>query len=399
MNLCAHISKYVSFNKPCYVNCLFLFFSGTGCQIAGFITVFASELSIFTLTVITLERWFAITYAINLNKRIRIKGAAKAMLVGWIYALTMATLPILGISGYARTSICLPMVNEDTADLVYLITLLSINGLAFILICGCYAKMYVSITAQHCTVTQNDKTVAKRMALLVFTDFACWAPIAFFGLTAVAGHPLIDVTRSKILLVFFYPLNSCANPFLYAILTKQYKRDFFILLSRYGFCTKRAMKYKTKFSYMTAQKNLLGGHSVNANRSSVNNTTQVTLYDMNKTFRGLDSPKRINKTCTTNQMLPDLKELYGTKRDCKKNAGSSSQVENQTGAKPKGSPHPLKNSNVLLETDDQEVMNCLLTEMHSPYKHPSRKEMIFLKLNKKNTKHKQKPRNVVELKI
>lgn len=82
------------------------------------------------------------------------------------------------------------------------------------------------------------------MALLVFTDFACWAPIAFFGLTAVAGYPLIDMTKSKILLVFFYPLNSCANPFLYAILTRQYRRDLFILLARYGLCTSRASKYK-----------------------------------------------------------------------------------------------------------------------------------------------------------
>lgn len=104
--------------------------------------------------------------------------------------------------------------------------------------------MYFSIVGQQTRAVINDMAVAKRMALLVFTDFACWAPIAFFGLTAIAGYPLIDVTKSKILLVTFYPLNSCANPFLYAILTKQYRRDFFILTSRYGLCTKRAMKYK-----------------------------------------------------------------------------------------------------------------------------------------------------------
>jgi hypothetical protein len=100
------------------------------------------------------------------------------------------------------------------------------------------------VGATGAAAATTDLTVAKRMALLVFTDFACWAPIAFFGLTAVAGYPLIDVTDSKILLVFFYPLNSCANPYLYAILTKQYRRDLFILLSRYGFCSQRAARYK-----------------------------------------------------------------------------------------------------------------------------------------------------------
>lgn len=70
---------------------------------AGFLTVFASELSIFTLTVITSERWYTITYAIHLNKRLKISTAGKIMAVGWVYAATMAALPLLGISGYAKT--------------------------------------------------------------------------------------------------------------------------------------------------------------------------------------------------------------------------------------------------------------------------------------------------------
>ncbi|XP_077527174.1 follicle-stimulating hormone receptor-like [Haemaphysalis longicornis] len=216
---------------------------GAGCQVAGFLTVFASELSIFTLTVITLERWYAITYAIHLNRRLRLRTAARVMAAGWVLSVLAAVLPILGVSSYTRTSICLPMETRAPADLAYLAGLLSSNGIAFLLICACYARMYASIAGRHAS-TAGDTTVAKRMALLVFTDFACWAPIAFFGLTAVAGYPLIDVTHSKILLVFFYPLNSCANPFLYAILTKQYRRDLFVLLSRYGFCTRRALRYK-----------------------------------------------------------------------------------------------------------------------------------------------------------
>ena len=127
------------------------------------------------------------------------------------------------------------MENTTTLDLTYLTLLLTFNGVAFGVICLCYARMYCSIRqseASGAAVTHSDMTVAKRMALLVFTDFACWAPIAFFGLTALAGFPLIDVTNTKILLVFFYPLNSCANPYLYALLTHQYRRDVLILLSR-----------------------------------------------------------------------------------------------------------------------------------------------------------------------
>ena len=96
------------------------------------------------------------------------------------------------------------------------------------------------------------------MALLVFTDFICWAPIAFFALLASCGVYLISLEQAKvtftimiykagagkpksicqkcdyIYIILFYlqvftifvlPLNSCCNPFLYAILTKQFKKD------------------------------------------------------------------------------------------------------------------------------------------------------------------------------
>ncbi len=49
-----------------------------GCQIAGFLGVLSSELSVFTLTVITLERFYAITHAMHLNKRLSIKHAGKS---------------------------------------------------------------------------------------------------------------------------------------------------------------------------------------------------------------------------------------------------------------------------------------------------------------------------------
>lgn len=133
-------------------------------------------------------------------------------------------------------SICLPMEARDALDRVYLVSIMAINGLAFCIIAICYARIYFSLdqetrqAAGH--ASRGEMTVAKRMALLVFTNFACWAPIAFFGLTALAGLPLIDVAKSKILLVFFYPLNSCADPYLYAILTAQYRRDLFVLLSK-----------------------------------------------------------------------------------------------------------------------------------------------------------------------
>lgn len=215
---------------------------------AGFLTIFGNVLSVYTLAVITIERWYTITWAIHLNRRLKLRTAVKVMIAGWLCALIMACLPLLGVSSYSKTSICLPLENKGKTDAIYLSTLLAFNAIAFALICVGYGSMYKSIReggkTGSTTSVRSDLTVAKRMALLIFTDFACWAPVAFFALTALLGHPLITVTQTKILLVFFYPLNSCCNPCLYALLTQQYRRDFFILMGRYGLCKDRAEQHK-----------------------------------------------------------------------------------------------------------------------------------------------------------
>eukprot|EP00058_Branchiostoma_floridae_P024752 XP_002610242.1 hypothetical protein BRAFLDRAFT_92961 [Branchiostoma floridae] len=237
--------------------------TGGGCQVAGFLTMFGSVLSIFTLTFITVERWYAITYAIHLDKRVTMRLATRVMVLGWIAAIVMGLLPLVGVSSYSWTSICLPMDTTDPHDLGYVATTMIISVLAFGLICGCYIGMYLAVRhtdgAYGIEAKKNDAKVAKRMAILVFTDFACWFPIALFGITAAFGHPLIDVTNSKILLVIFYPINSCANPFLYAIFTKTFHRDCVTTLARFGFCQAKAMQYRGTVYSNTAS--VAGRHS------------------------------------------------------------------------------------------------------------------------------------------
>ncbi|RUS68774.1 hypothetical protein EGW08_023463 [Elysia chlorotica] len=118
-----------------------------GCQVAGFLTVFSSELSVFVLTVITLERWYAISQAIHVNKRLRMRQATCLMLAGWLYASSLAVLPLLGVSGYGAVSICLPMEANDSLDIVYITLLLVFNGIAFTAICGCYISMFLKVNS------------------------------------------------------------------------------------------------------------------------------------------------------------------------------------------------------------------------------------------------------------
>ncbi|XP_072030091.1 follicle-stimulating hormone receptor-like [Amphiura filiformis] len=218
-----------------------------GCKLAGFISIFSSELSIFSLTVLTIERWYTIIYAIDLNKRIRLRQAAKIIISAWLFAILIAALPMLGVGSYGVTSMCIPFyIGKDTSAIsyAYVLFILLFNALAFLIICSCYVKMYLTVHNPHTAMQRKDSKVAKRMAVLIFTDFACWAPIAIFGISAAFGMPLLTVNQSKVLIVLFYPINSCANPFLYAIFTKAFRRDFFVMLAKHGMFEKQAMKYR-----------------------------------------------------------------------------------------------------------------------------------------------------------
>ncbi|XP_063916114.1 lutropin-choriogonadotropic hormone receptor isoform X1 [Zophobas morio] len=195
-----------------------------GCQLSGFLGVLSSELSVYTLAVITLERNYAITHAMHLNKRLSLKHAGYIMICGWSFAIVMGLLPLFSVSDYRKFAVCLPFETKDAASLTYVVFLMFINGVAFLILMGCYLKMYCAIRGSQAW-NSNDSRIAKRMALLVFTDFLCWSPIAFFSLTAAFGLQLISLEQAKVFTVFVLPLNSCCNPFLYAILTKQFKKD------------------------------------------------------------------------------------------------------------------------------------------------------------------------------
>lgn len=201
-----------------------------GCKLAGFIAVFSTELSVYTLLMITIERYMVVTNALYYKRHLKLRGATMAMLIGWIFAITIATLPILNINSYSKTSICLPSDVESLHGKMYMAVVLTLNGVATILVLGCYIKILYVVHSSSTVITRNaarrtDIIVARRMSILIFVDFLSWAPIAVVGLAAAFGYKLISISNAKFLMVFIFPLNSCMNPFLYTFFSKSFHKD------------------------------------------------------------------------------------------------------------------------------------------------------------------------------
>lgn len=225
-----------------YQNYVRIWQYGPGCKAAGFLSIFSTELAAYTLTVITVERYYTIVYALKQERHLTLKQINILMIVGWLFAIVVALLPLppFGISSYSKVAICLPFEVSSDGSKMYVTLFLVTNGLAFFAVLFCYARMYCSLGSVSCSATTRvESRVARRMALLVFVNFACWFPIALFALIAIYGKPLIEVETSKFLLVFIYPINSLTNPYLYALSTKSFRVDAFNLLGRCGICRRK----------------------------------------------------------------------------------------------------------------------------------------------------------------
>lgn len=229
---------------------------GFSCQVLGFLAIFSSELSVFSLTFITIERYLTIVYAMYPKRRLTMKNAILLIVIAWLVSISIALLPILGVGSYRNVAVCLPY-DVKNGGKWYLLIVFCFNGVSFLIITVLYICIYrsVFISTNSTPTRRHDSKVANRMALLVFTDFACFAPIAVFALSAVLGHKLIDMKESKFLLVFFFPLNSLVNPFLYALITKSFRRDFAALLKNCVVCGETLTGYLSPFSASNAQSN------------------------------------------------------------------------------------------------------------------------------------------------
>ena len=231
-----------------YQNFAFTWQYRNGCKIAGFVSIFSTELAVFVLTIITVERYFTIVHPLQLEKHLNAKQVVVLIGVGWGFALTVAALPFFEISSYQKVAICLPFEAQSAVSKVYVTFLLATNGLAFFFVLYCYGRMYCSLGGAGPGTSSNrmESRVAKRMAMLVITNFACWFPIALVSLIAIYGKALISVPAAQFFLVFVYPINSFTNPYLYAIGTKHFQIDALEILSRLGICNSAIEKLRNR---------------------------------------------------------------------------------------------------------------------------------------------------------
>ncbi|XP_078257140.1 urotensin-2 receptor-like [Rhinoraja longicauda] len=223
---------------PFIVSTYFLkgwYFGDVGCRVLFSVDLLTMHASIFTLTVMSTERYLAVVKPLDTVKRSKSYRKAIALVV-W-FASLLLTLPMIIAVRLTRTrgkDICNPTWSEHVFR-IYLSALFITSILAPGLIIGyLYIRLARTYWVSQVTTfnnkqtrrTPNQKVLYMIFAIVVafwvcFLPFWVWQMIQHFQ----SPRSLTQETRSHInyLMTCLTYSNSCINPFLYTLLTKNYK--------------------------------------------------------------------------------------------------------------------------------------------------------------------------------
>ena len=206
------------------------------CVFAGVVSTLSSEVSVLTLTVVTLDRMICLVFPFRF-RRISIKKAVVIMIFVWLLGSVIALAPLFyksyfydfkrNVHFFGRSAVCLPLQlsSDRPSGWEYSVSIfIVLNGLSFLFILVCYLVMYRTITktasAVRSTRMNQDSTIAKRMMFIILTDFFCWFPVIIISILSLTGS-LYDPKKEVYvwIAVFVLPINSSINPLLYTFST------------------------------------------------------------------------------------------------------------------------------------------------------------------------------------
>ena len=197
------------------------------CKAAGFLALLSSEVSAFIICLITVDRFLVLRFPFEPQIHLTSRSASLACGAAWTLGALLALVPLLPVTRhwqfYGQTGICLPLpiTRQQFPGQTYSFAVfVGLNFVLFMLIGAGQACIYRAIhntpMAGRSQRHRQDAAIARRLFLIVFTDFCCWFPVGVMGLLAARGTP-IPGEVNVVTAVFVLPLNSALNPFLYTL--------------------------------------------------------------------------------------------------------------------------------------------------------------------------------------
>ncbi|XP_070208073.1 G-protein coupled receptor GRL101-like [Littorina saxatilis] len=198
--------------------------SSVMCTVAGVLSLVSSEVSALVISLITLDRVLVLCFPFKPQLHLTPRATVLSCLGVWVAGVVLAAVPLLtGLEFYGQTGICipLPITRQQFSGQHYAFGVFIVFNCVIFLSIGTgqlmiYRAVRSASAAAGTASRSRDATVARRLFLVVLTDFCCWFPVGVMGLLAANATPIpgeVNVWAA----IFVLPLNSALNPFLYTL--------------------------------------------------------------------------------------------------------------------------------------------------------------------------------------
>uniref|UniRef100_A0A8C6VP85 Leucine rich repeat containing G protein-coupled receptor 5 n=1 Tax=Naja naja TaxID=35670 RepID=A0A8C6VP85_NAJNA len=195
---------------------------GIVCHIIGILSVFASEASIFLLTLATVERVFSVKYRTKFEHPLA--NIKIAIVFCFVLALIFAVIPVLSDSEYGGSPFCIPLPFGRLSGVGYTVAMVLMNSFCFLVMTVAYTKLYCSLDKGEMD-SILDCSMIKHIALLLFINCILYCPVAILSFSSLLNLHFIGPEVIKPILLVIVPLPACLNPLLYILFNPHFRKD------------------------------------------------------------------------------------------------------------------------------------------------------------------------------
>uniref|UniRef100_A0A8D0EVP6 Leucine rich repeat containing G protein-coupled receptor 5 n=1 Tax=Strix occidentalis caurina TaxID=311401 RepID=A0A8D0EVP6_STROC len=265
--------------------------SGIGCQITGLLSIFASEASIFLLTLAALERAFSVKHTTKFETKSSIASVKIAIFFCFMLAVIIAVIPLLTGSEYGVSPLCLPLPFGEPTAMGYMVALVLLNSLCFLVMTIAYTKLYCSLEKGELDNIW-DCSMVKHIALLLFTNCILYCPVAFLSFSSLLNLTFISPEVIKSILLVIVPLPACLNPLLYILFNPHFKEDL-------GSLRKQTLLWKRSkhASLLSVNSEDIEKQSCDSTQALVTFTSASISYDMPTSNSLMPSSYQVTESC------------------------------------------------------------------------------------------------------
>ncbi|EDO32903.1 predicted protein, partial [Nematostella vectensis] len=214
-------------------------FGDSVCQFNGFVNILFAMSSLFTLTAISVEKYFA-----NVKPLYKVVTRRRAQLMvvsAWLGSLVFASLPLFGFTRYkykkdmTQCGVQIPVTPGQMihAILVFICGYtvpLGIMGFAYVEIFKAARRhnhrlSRVSVPSNACAPTSAQKQIAVTVFIMLVVCLLCWTPYFGYVITVTLSPKAVGNTAVKDLGIAAYWcafLNSTLDPYIYGMRNPQF---------------------------------------------------------------------------------------------------------------------------------------------------------------------------------